>query len=345
MRCLLFLAIFSVIIISLCAQLPGLPFFQANQTQVSQVGVVIIDSESPDALIRVEAIPPEVKSGRSITMYFEIQNKNPYDLRNVNVEVYDPCVFTGDFSKFIDIIKANRSIRWPFTWKVEKMNLDKDCNIKFRISYETNNSYFQDIAVLSEAEYQQRELEGTLQQVPVRFSYPNSPFKISLKFSDDQPLINNESYYMYIDYTTVGSGFLNINSVAINVPNNVKDFSCKDYSLTKICYGAPSSCNSFGMADCENQRGCNYNYEFEICRGTPSPCTEFDASNCDNQIGCKIQDVLSLNRTLNFVGNRASTSTCSFKTMISQPMQILSLVLTTSYKYILDNSISVRVKP
>jgi len=58
----------------------------------------------------------------------------------------------------------------------------------------------------------------------------------------------------------------------------------------------------------------------------------------------KIDNSLKLTRKLNFINKRASSSNCKFTTKASQPMDIKSLSLTTSYKYVLDNSISVRVK-
>lgn len=290
MRYFLILTIFLVVMISLCVELPfQIPGFnQTDQSTSSTGNVFIIDPGNPDAYIRVEAIPPEVKSGRIVTLNFEIENKNSYDLKNVKVDVYDPCVFTGELSKSITVIKGNRTYLWSWAWRSEKTDIDKKCNVKLRIEYEADNAYYQDIAVLSESEYQLREIQGTLGQVPVQFSYPNSPFRVSLKFSDEQPLLNNEKYYMYIDYTNIGGGFIDIKSVTISTPSVVEDFSCKDYS------------------------GSN---------------------------------TLTLNRIpLNFVGNRASTSTCSFTTAISEPIKISSLTLTSSYKYSVDYSIPINVR-
>jgi len=292
MKYFLILTIILVVMISLCTSLPfeipGLTSDQSNQTQPTGRGIFIIDAGNPDAYIIVEAIPPEVKSGRSITVSFEIDNKNSYDLKNINIDVYDPCVFTGEFSKSIDVIKGNRTSLWSWIWKTEKTDIDKNCNVKLRIEYEADNTYYQDVAVLSESEYQLREIEDTLKQIPVQFSYPNSPFRVSLKFSDEQPLLNNENYYMYIDYTNIGGGFLDVKSVTINAPSNIKDISCKDYTG---------------------------------------------------------DTTLTLNRIpLNFVGNRASTSTCSFTATTSEPVKISSLTLTSSYKYSVDGVIPIKVR-
>jgi hypothetical protein len=274
--------------VSLCTGLPEIPFINPGNTSVQKAGVLIIDSESPDVFIEVNAIPTEVKAGRNINVFFELRNKNLYDLKNVNLTVYDPCIFTGDMGKYIDNIGANRTVSFSLKWTAGQADLDKDCNVKFRVSYDAEYSLYQDIAVLSKTEYEQREVSGTLHSIPVQSSFPDSPLRISLSFSEAQPFMENEKYYLHLDYRNVGGGVVNVEekAITIKVPENVKDFSCSDYD-----------------------------------------------SNLANK------------EALNFITNRASTSTCSFTTTTTPTMDIKSLSISASYKYILDNSISVRVKP
>lgn len=56
---------------------------------------------------------------------------------------------------------------------------------------------------------------------------------------------------------------------------------------------------------------------------------------------------LSLNRNLKFIGGRASRSTCTFTAGVStqSPVDIETLTLTANYKYVLDNSLTVKVIP
>lgn len=231
MRYLLLLA---VILVSLCAGLPEIPFRipfinPENNTNISVPGTFVIDS--PDLSVSVQATPTEVKSGRNVNLLFDLTNKNSYSLTNVNLTLYDPCIFTGDNGKFLSELKANRSFTFSLKLTAGNTDLDKSCNLKFRVTYDAENSLFQDIAVLTTSEYDQREVAGTLSDIPIRSNCPPSPLKISLAFSDKQPFIENEKYYMYLDYYNMGSGVLEINSgdVTINVPDNIKDFSCADY--------------------------------------------------------------------------------------------------------------------
>jgi len=349
MRYLLLLTLFSVILFSLCAGLPEIPFINPGNTSVQKAGVLIIDSESPDVFIEVNAIPTEVKAGRNINVFFELRNKNLYDLKNISLTVYDPCIFTGDMGKYIDNIGANRTVSFSLKLTAGSTDLDKDCNVKFRVTYDAEYSLYQDIAVLAQSEYEQREVTGTLNNIPIQSSYPESPLKISVSFSDNQPLMENEKYYLHLDYRNVGSGIVNVGSsgITIKTPDNVKDFSCSGYDLTQACSGTSKPCNSFKDASsCDKQRGCLW-HEHHVegfCAGTSDDCIDFDISTCGHQIGCSWTQILSINRTLNFVGNRASSSTCSFTTTTTQEMDIKSLTITARYKYMLDNSILIKVK-
>jgi len=52
-----------------------------------------------------------------------------------------------------------------------------------------------------------------------------------------------------------------------------------------------------------------------------------------------------LNRQLRFLNNKAPRSTCTFVTKASQDIDAGSILLTANYKYLLDNSLTVSVRP
>jgi hypothetical protein len=54
---------------------------------------------------------------------------------------------------------------------------------------------------------------------------------------------------------------------------------------------------------------------------------------------------LTLHKLLKFINKKASPSICTFTTKASEPIDIKSLVLTADYKYTIDSSITIRVKP
>jgi hypothetical protein len=41
-----------------------------------------MDAESPDVFLRAEIVPIEIRAGRDTAIFFELMNKNNYDLKN-----------------------------------------------------------------------------------------------------------------------------------------------------------------------------------------------------------------------------------------------------------------------
>lgn len=286
-----YLLILPIVLISLCIDLSQIQMPTTTQSQ--QVGVVTIDAGSPDIFINVQVLPPEIKSGRSVQMTFELRNKQLYDLENVVLNIFDhPCfpdnLNTGLFSKNFGTIKANRSAFLTLKLTSEpNIVLSKDCLTKFMISYDASYSYFQDIAVLSQSEYDTKSMAGTLKDIPIQTSSTESAFGISLSFSDQQPFLENQKeYYMYINYFNKGEGFLNSIDLRLSPPSNIRNLSCRDYTSG-----------------------------------------------------------FTLNKTLTFIKGKANPSVCIFDTPSISAMDIKSFEITASYKYVLDNSISIRVKP
>lgn len=54
---------------------------------------------------------------------------------------------------------------------------------------------------------------------------------------------------------------------------------------------------------------------------------------------------LILDKDLTFINNRAKQSLCKFKTKSAQPKDLKTLTITANYKYELDNSIIIKIKP
>ena len=248
-----YLLILAIVLVSMCTSLPDLSFLSSN-SNIQQAENLLI-SEGPDLYITADTIPTEVKAGRNVNVYFELRNKNNFNLNNVKLTVYDPCVFTGDVEKLITQIKANSTYKFSVKWTAGSVEFDTNCKVKFRVTYDAQYSLYQDIAVLTQEEYSIRESKGTLSSVPISSSYPASPLKISLSFSDSQPFVSDENYNLLIGYTNTGDGIIEIGKgdITIKAPSNVKDFSCRGYdsslalntSLNFIRGSAPTSSCSF----------------------------------------------------------------------------------------------------
>jgi hypothetical protein len=238
MKYLLILSIFLIISISMCVDLPfdlpvDLPFGDATTSE--KPGEFIIDQGSPDLYLRVQTIPLVVKTGRMLTLVSEIRNKNNFKLTNIDVEAYDRCIFSGDsYSHSPDgnSLSPNETDLWRWEWTAGETDLEKTCEIKIMAQYDGLYSLSQDIVVLSDGEYRIKEVEGTLNSVPIQQHSSNNPFSITLTFPESQPLRSNTpEYTMYIDYYTTGVGFVEVNdgNITIEVPGNIDSMECEDY--------------------------------------------------------------------------------------------------------------------
>lgn len=214
------LLLVAIVITSLCIQQPA---------QKAQFGFAE-SALNPDLHFTVET-DEEVRGGRNITVIFDFQNKQGFELDNVNLNVYDMCLFSGDSEKDFEL-KANRTEKWAWKWASSKPDFETECEIKFRTTYFGHVELSQDIVVLTETEYYSREDAGTLDDITIGSSSQASPISIVISFSADQPFLEGEENLIYITYENVGGGFiteLETGEVNITVPDNIKDFSCNDY--------------------------------------------------------------------------------------------------------------------
>lgn len=312
MKNLVLLAIPLIVLTSLCANLPqieipGLP--SSNQVQQSST-ILTVDSGSPDIFLSVETSPPsEIRLGRTLQITFELKNKKSYNLRNVSFEVFDhPCFNDADnsglFSKNLGNISADQNKIWSWKWTPDSsISLERTCTIKFKTSYEGDYSFYKDIAVLPAAEYYQRESEGTLNNIVIGSSSSDSPLDIQVTFSENRPFLENQMYYMYINYYNKGQGLFDNKraynpDIRLTIPNNivVDESHCGNYKKTTT----------------------------NVYRLVP-PAAD--------------------NNNLVFLRGKATPTTCTFNTSKVPTINIKTLSLTATYKYVLDNSISITVKP
>jgi hypothetical protein len=284
MKKLIFLTLLLVLSTSLCVNLPfDLPF--GSQDDNTQTGFSTSLS-SQDMSLNVGYSLSEVKVGRDLIFYLNINNNKDYDLANVAIQVYDnPCfteVSTNPFAKNIGTLKKGSTITWTAKMQANSgITMEKDCPIRFKVSYEGQYFRSDDIAVLPESEYMLKESQGTLSSVPVTSTASSSPLNIQTRFSESQPFLEGQPYYMFVSYNNYGQGdFENVN-IKFEPPSNIA-LNC---GLTNN-----------GIAD------------------------------------------------LKFIKGQAPTTTCSLTTNKVPSIDIETFKISATYKYVLDDSITVTVK-
>lgn len=225
MRKSLWLLVIPVILIAACVQLP----WQRAQVGPAQGVAEITD---PDILVQVSAFPTEVRGGRNISVTWNLTNRQVANsLADVNVDVYDQCLFSGDATKHLLELRAGRSQTWSWKWTSQETPFERDCAIKFKVNWTSDATIVQDINVLSDTEYYTREQAGTLADLSGLMTSTTNPVSITLRFSDPLPWLTGSTVYMYIDVADTGNGLISklpAGSINISVPSNL-DAVCDGY--------------------------------------------------------------------------------------------------------------------
>lgn len=242
--------------------------------------------EQKDLELQAEFYPEEIKTGKDLNLNFLINAKK--NIEDITFNLYDTCLFTTAEKQKIKVIRANTSkvIRLKLT--AGETEFERDCNIKFKLDYSANTSASQDVIVLSDVEYTERQRTNRLNEFTPQLTKIASPLDISISFSEEQPFQEETEILMNIDYYNIGTGFIDKiekNNIQIIFPDNLELKECNDYTN--------------GL----------------------------------------------LNKDLIFIKNKAKTSTCRFITKALQPIDAKNLLITGKYKYVIDNYITVKIKP
>jgi hypothetical protein len=214
-----YLLLLAIVLISLCTDIPNFPDIPFLNTP--QPGTSGIEISNQDIYINANALPSEVSGGSNVTLIFQITNNANYDLENVSLNLYDTCVFDEVQPENIGKLKSNRTTTKSWTLESQEITLSRDCKIKFALSYNGKFTFYQDVVVLTQSEYNIRLSQGTLHNIPIKTSSSSSPLQISLTFSEEQPLLENTNVNAQISYAYTGNGFIDVGAgaVKINLPS------------------------------------------------------------------------------------------------------------------------------
>ena len=216
-----FLPLVAVLLVSGCVQVAG----------IVQSSVVVSSASNPDFDLKVEYYPSEVKPGKKLILGFQVSAAK--DLKNFQISITDPCVFTPDGlntklnTDSVEIRKGSVKT-FRFRLKAEGVDFDTDCKIRFRIDYQSDLYATTDLIVLSDVEYAERSRTGTLAELsPNTYSLP-SPVEVGFSFSDDQPFVNGDTVYLNVNYRNTGPGFPEFTKLSITFPDSAGP-ECSDW--------------------------------------------------------------------------------------------------------------------
>ena len=191
-----------------------------------------------DLYYKVDVYPSEVYEGDTVKIRFGISSEK--DLENVKVEIVDPCLFSvngntknnGNIVKDLQNLYKGMKKTATFELTPGNVELETTCKIKFRITYDSYIKVVQDVVVLSDTEYKQREESGTLGEIEISSSKEPSSVEAELSFSEPQPFKENRNIQIYIKYFNVGNGRIDKiekDSITIFFPENLEVSQCNGY--------------------------------------------------------------------------------------------------------------------
>ncbi|MFZ3076901.1 MAG: hypothetical protein WA139_00415 [Candidatus Aenigmatarchaeota archaeon] len=221
-----FLLILVVAVVAVSGCIANFPF--AQQASLVNPTVTV---ETQDLVLKAEAVPLEVRSGKRLDLFFEIDALK--DLKGLSFAVTDACLFSGELGGFdSQELKEERSKDFKLSLTAGSVDFDTDCQIRFMSSYSAELMATQDIIVLDESEFLDEQRNGKISERQANFVSTDNPLRITFSFSSQQPFEDKTDEFMYIEYSNTGSGNLeklSKGSVQFTAPNNVK-ISCDDYT-------------------------------------------------------------------------------------------------------------------
>lgn len=188
---------------------------------------------SEDIKVSANAYPSDVIEGKESALYFDVSNDGNITISDFDLLFTDLCDFKGgNLEKKFDEIKPGDLEQW--NWKIKAKNVDmpETCALRYDVSYKTSSSAYYDIAAVSEAEQERLLREGKMEEISLNYYKTKTPVEIDISMSEEQPIVENSSFYLYIDLRNVGSGYverIKAGDAVLEYPNFLELKGCDDY--------------------------------------------------------------------------------------------------------------------
>ncbi|NOZ81889.1 MAG: hypothetical protein GXO63_01945 [Candidatus Micrarchaeota archaeon] len=199
-------------------------------------GFVTQKISDPDMNLEIQYYPEKVFAGKKFKMNFLVEAKK--ELRNLKIDVFDPCIFSGDNPEgTVENLPANYTRNFKFTFTAENTEVPIDCKIRYSISYETDSVAMIDLVVLSDTEYMERQRTGTMNELSVNVYSTDSKLRIDPVYTSEVPAVTGSEVYLRVDYSAE-SGVREAD-ITITFPEFVEEAVCdgkkigNEYTKTK----------------------------------------------------------------------------------------------------------------
>jgi len=265
------------------------------------------EKSNEDISVLAEVSQPELKSGQPTNLRFTVENKQPFALKNFQLNAFDICDFdcSGAVSWIEAEVKPNQTKTKTFTCRAPQVDFERQCNIQFRENYEAQLFQTYGIVILSESEF----ASGKSHTIPSS-TQTQSPMKISASWSEKLPFVEKDNVYLTLDYSYTGDGIV----------DKLRGNEGNGNMLGDVSISVPAG--------------------LEVSLPLESNCADFSAVAVETPI-----KKLNLKRSLTFIEKKAKPSTCAFKTKASLPIETGTLGVDAHFAYQIDGSIGIKVRP
>jgi len=187
-----------------------------------------------DLSVKTEAVPHDVYSGKTTTLYFDVSNEGNITLSDLNVQITDPSLFTSEESleKKIPELEPEETKSWEWELKADDVALPKDCTIRYKTEYSSQALALYDVSAITEEEFTRLQRSRRLENETNLFYYKTkSPVDIDISLSKEQPILEDMEFYLYINLRDVGTGYvekISRGNMTLKYPNFLELESCDD---------------------------------------------------------------------------------------------------------------------
>ena len=227
----------SLMLLSGCVNLPG-----AEISDVGLLGLGEPEYTIPEEIsVAVQAVPGNVRPGRRMEAFFDIDNTGNTTLENVRLDDVDNCVFNLQEKEGIDGTNLEPLDKKSPTWTFEapeNVTMDKRCDMRYRVSYDSTAHALFNVRALSEDEYITREKAGDLAGLSdVRYEKTRTPVEIMAEVSEEQPMIEGESFLVHFHIENKGDGFVDEDGfkpgdIRLSFPGDILDlYGCQEMEV------------------------------------------------------------------------------------------------------------------
>lgn len=243
--------------------------------------------------ISATSVLSELEGGETTDLLFDLKNTGNMSIGDVKINLTDTCVFNSTKkkeSKNIGDLDPGQAADWNLRMESEPVDIERMCDIRYRVSYDSNATARYDIAALSEDEYLRLKRGGDLKkEVSLNYYKTDTPVDIQISLSDKQPVVGGDRFYLTLKLVNQGNG--KVEGQKIKEDNLVLEYP--DFLTYKRCQDVMTdpSDNSVKL------KGDRTFYEGET---TPMTCG-FKVE--ENQIGISEQGVFKVRVKYKYVLN------------------------------------------